>query len=242
MNSNNPKAREVQNASNNLTLKVIEGGGNGNGNGPGYFSGIVTDNAIPISTNTFTIGNVNSQFSQIYTQELLIDGVSVKFVDGALDLPAGTTIGGVHTGTIIIHNFLPSTANLPTTSSVGDGYLIDGHLWVSTRPDADIEFNTGWVDVGEIRGPRGHTGPTGCTGPTGYTGHTGDTGDTGYTGPTGMTGPTGITGPTGPTGDTGCTGPLGTGPTGYTGPQGIQGLTGYTGIQGIQGSMSRTKE
>ena len=119
MNSNNSKARDVQNANANLVKNAIDG--RSNGEGPtGHFSGIAKVDIIPFESNVLTLGNVNLQFSQIFTRELLIDGASIKIIDGVVDLPFGTTIGGVNTGTIVIQNALPTVLQLPTTSSVGD--------------------------------------------------------------------------------------------------------------------------
>ena len=59
-----------------------------------------------------------------------------------------------------ITGFASTAANLPIpyTGDIGDGYLTqdDGHLHVWT--------GTSWIDVGEIRGPKGDTGFTGSGG------------------------------------------------------------------------------
>ena len=47
--------------------------------------------------------------------------------DGIIRLPAGTLIGGVNPGTIIIKGNLDSTNDLPS-GITGDGYIIDGNL------------------------------------------------------------------------------------------------------------------
>src|SRR5215831_15075435 len=60
--------------------------------------------------------------------------------------------------------------------AVGQGYLIEGDLWVWTA--------TQWENVGRIQGPTGPTGGIGGTGPTGA--------DSMVAGPTGQTGPTGV--------------------------------------------------
>ena len=164
--------------------------------------------------------------------------------------PTGTK-GDDGTSVTILGTF-NNTSELPTTgNNIGDGYLIDGDLYVW---DGN-QFN----NVGEIRGPQGIQGVTGSTGPEGPQGIQGVTGPTGPQGPQGVIGPTGpegpqgiqgVTGPTGPEGPQGIqgvdgpTGPQGqqgvTGPTGPEGPQGIQGVTGPTGPQGIQGIQGVT--
>jgi hypothetical protein len=60
------------------------------------------------------------------------------------------------------------------TGSVGQGYLINGQLYVWSVTTSS------WTNVGNIQGP---TGAQGVTGPTG---------SVGATGPTGSTGPQGI--------------------------------------------------
>ena len=132
-------------------------------------------------------------------------------------------------------------SSLPSKASVGDGYLVNGDLYVYS---ADSK----WTDVGKVQGPQGATGPQGPKGDTGATGAKGDQGiqgikgdtgpkgDTGATGPQGIKGDTGATGATGPQGPKGDTGDAGaTGPRGPKGDQGIQGVKGDTGATGPQG-------
>ena len=46
---------------------------------------------------------------------------------GNIGVPAGTTIGGVNPGTIVIKDSLDSTTDLPAVATtVGDGYIISG--------------------------------------------------------------------------------------------------------------------
>ena len=73
MNSTNSKANEVQNANMNLTKKTIDRAGE-SGVGPtGYFSGIATVDIVPFADNMLSLGNVNSQFSKVYTNELFVN-------------------------------------------------------------------------------------------------------------------------------------------------------------------------
>lgn len=66
---------------------------------------------------------------------------------------------------------LNSTADLPSTGNLGDGYLIDGDFWGWT--------GSAYENLGRIQGPVGPTGPKGDQGPTGPQGVKGDKGDTG---------------------------------------------------------------
>lgn len=123
--------------------------------------------------------------------------------------PSGAT-GPVGAGLNILGT-LANTGLLPGSGTIGDGYIIDGDLWVW---DGDS-----WENVGGVQGPTGPTGPIGITGFTGANST--------------VPGPQGTTGPTGPIGVTGFTGPQGI--QGFTGPQGIQGATGVQGATGPNG-------
>lgn len=70
------------------------------------------------------------------------------------------------TGTVATEGDLPTTNN-----SVGDGYLVGGHLFVWT--------GAAWTDAGAVQGPKGDTGDTGATGPQGSAGPQGPKGDPG---------------------------------------------------------------
>ena len=110
------------------------------------------------------------------------------------------------------------------TGEPGDGYLVNGSLYVWN--------GNAWENIGNIKGDTGDTGAKGDTGETGVQGDTGDTGATGDTGVKGDTGDTGAKGDTGATGDKG--------DTGDTGPQGVKGDTGNTGATGETGPKGDT--
>jgi hypothetical protein len=133
-------------------------------------------------------------------------------------------------GVTILGSFVDYAALIAAhpTGSAGDGYLVDGDLYVWDNENSE------WDNVGNIRGPigdigptgpQGETGLTGSTGPAGAAGPSGNVGDTGPMGPTGPEGQAGVDGPTGPTGDIGPTGP--TGPSGVGTPTGISGQVQY---------------
>ena len=153
--------------------------------------------------------------------------------------PTGPTGTAGRDGTSVkILNTLADTSELASkeaTATNGDGYLIDGNLWVyapETPLGGALTVN-GFNNVGNIQGP---TGPTGATGKSAYEivkdmpGNESMTEDefTDY-----IIGPAGAAGPQGPTGEAGpagATGPAGAaGPQGPTGEKGIQGPTGPTG-------------
>ena len=78
-----------------------------------------------------------------------------------------------------------------------------GHLFTYVTT---VEDPSGWVDVGNVRGPQGAQGAAGVNGSQGPQGATGPQGIQGPTGVQGATGDQGNPGPQGPKGDAGATG------------------------------------
>lgn len=123
-----------------------------------------------------------------------------------------------------------SNPNQGDMYNVGTAAPYQIYMWDETTPPG------GWVNQGQLQGPKGDTGPQGIPGPEGPKGDTGATGPQGAKGETGAQGPAGQTGPQGEKGDTGAQGPQGPkGDTGETGPQGPKGDTGEQGPQGPKG-------
>jgi hypothetical protein len=80
-----------------------------------------------------------------------------------------------------------NTSSLPTTSDIGDSYIISPNLWTSTIQNGvyvNESIPGGWVNLGQFVGPQG---PTGAQGPQGIQGP----GGSGPTGPQGPPGPIG---------------------------------------------------
>lgn len=73
--------------------------------------------------------------------------------------------GDQGTGVTILGSFgtVEELENAHPTGKLGDGYLVNGHLYVWS------ETEQRWVDVGNIQGPKGDTGADGDPGPAGYT-------------------------------------------------------------------------
>ena len=230
-------------------LSTSSGGGGGGGTGytgpTGGFNGTINGDILPTTTDTFSIGSTGLRLKEIHVKTLYADNNTIYIGDASIsssgtsiELPAGTTIGGVNPGTLIIKGSVANTGLLPTVASIGDTYIIDNNLWVAII--ANPPNLSGWSNIGGVQGPTGAAGTasnTGATGPQGLTGSSGlqgIQGAQGIQGVTGVTGPTGMTGPSGLQGLQGIQGVTGvTGPTGLQGPQGIQGATGVTGPTGL---------
>lgn len=141
---------------------------------------------------------------------------------------------------VTIKGTLTSTSLLPTSGAVsGDGYIIDGDLWVYTGSTISGSVR-GFTNVGKVQGPQGEQGIPGRDGADGAKGDKGDTGATGAKGDTGAQGPQGIQGVQGIQGEKGDTGAKGDkgdkGDTGATGPKGDKGDPGADGKDGTNGS------
>ena len=108
----------------------------------------------------------------------------VVLVDGFVPVPGPS---------VPIKGEKDNTSQLPPTgNTVGDGYLIDGELWMWT--------GSAWDNVGPVQGPTGSAGPAGPAGTTGPAGAQGSPGPQGVPGPAGGQGPQGPQGVQGPEG------------------------------------------
>ena len=122
---------------------------------------------------------------------------------------------------------MTSTSELPSSGqNRGDGYLIDGNLWIYTGTSEEGSIN-GFKNVGAIKGPAGRGIMSVTISEEGimtinYSDSTSE--DVGN-----VKGPKGDTGEQGPKGDTG--------EQGIQGEQGLQGEKGDPGEQGIQGEQ-----
>lgn len=65
-------------------------------------------------------------------------------------------------GSVNILGTLADVSELPATGDIGDGYVIDGDLWVWNATDEEF------VNVGPIQGPQGDKGDQGDTGKSAY--------------------------------------------------------------------------
>jgi len=131
-------------------------------------AGITPKGTVSAVGNLPASGNTKGDTYNVGTEQYIYDGSA--WVDmGNLAGPTGAT-GPMGPGITIVGS-LSSTASLPGTGTVGQGYLITGHYWGWT--------GTAYEDMGQIQGPQGNPGPTGPTGATGAAGPTGPKGNTG---------------------------------------------------------------
>lgn len=158
----------------------------------------------------------------------------ITYTDGDIDKLG--PIKGADGTSINIKDSLASTSELPSSGQEnGDGYLIDGNLWIYTGTSEEGSIN-GFKNVGAIKGPAGRGITSIVISEEGvmsiyYSDSTSE--DVGN-----VKGPKGDTGEQGPQGEQGIQGEKGD--PGEQGPQGIQGEKGEkgdTGEQGIQGEQ-----
>jgi hypothetical protein len=125
------------------------------------------ENAI-LRTGGINIGSSTEPFANLYVGNILMSNDSILQLGNAnitssgnkIDLPAGSTIGGVTAGMIKINGSLPNASFLPQKNTeVGDSFMVNNNLWVcsSTNP------TTVWTNLGTIgiQGPQGAQGPPG---------------------------------------------------------------------------------
>ena len=149
----------------------------------------------------------------------------ITYTDGDIDKLG--PVKGADGTSISIKDSLTSTSELPSSGqNRGDGYLIDGNLWIYTGTSEEGSIN-GFKNVGAIKGPAGRGIMSVTISEEGimtinYSDSTSE--DVGN-----VKGPKGDTGEQGPKGDTG--------EQGIQGEQGLQGEKGDPGEQGIQGEQ-----
>jgi len=95
-----------------------------------------------------------------------LSGSDITFSpSGVVRLPAGSTVGGVLIGSIVIKGTVATSASLPGGAAAGDSYVAlsptPTHLWTWN--------GSAWVDLGEFQGPAGTNGTNGQGVPTGGT-------------------------------------------------------------------------
>ena len=82
---------------------------------------------------------------------------------GVVRLPAGSTVGGVLIGSIVIKGTVATSASLPGGAAAGDAYIA-----LSPTPTKLWSWNgSAWVDLGTFQGPAGTNGTNGQGVPTG---------------------------------------------------------------------------
>ena len=161
-------------------------------------------------------------------------GIGLTGATGAQGVQGVQGDAGANGTSVSILGTLADEAALGSLSSVtlGDGYIIDGDLYVCTSTTAPITAAS-FTNVGQVKGD---TGTQGLAGNQGAQGVQGLTGAQGLAGAQGLTGAQGIEGQAGATGQQGDQGIQGaTGAAGATGATGATGGVGQTGAAGAAG-------
>ena len=126
----------------------------------------IAKNFIPSTTNTVDLGTSSVKFKDAWLQGTVnIGSASITASGSAIALPAGSTVGGVLIGSIVIKGTVANQAALPGGATTGDSYVAlsptPTHLWTWN--------GSAWVDLGEFQGPAGADGADGVGIPTGGT-------------------------------------------------------------------------
>ena len=158
---------------------------------------------IPSEDGKFDLGATGPaprRWNQLFVNSIYMSGDTleagvVKAIKldetGNVAMPPGSKIGGVNPGTIVIKGNVATPADLPTQATeIGDSYIVGSNLYVAEN----TENPTSWVDVGEIKGPRGAKGEPGQAGGAGMPGADGLPGPRGFTGFQGLVGAQGADG------------------------------------------------
>ena len=92
----------------------------------GSFGGIVYQNIIPNGYDIISIGSINNRFKEIFVRDVNVSANTINIgtasisssAEGQIRLPAGSTIGGVTPGTIVIRGKINNYNDLPTTTAL----------------------------------------------------------------------------------------------------------------------------
>lgn len=145
-------------------------------------TGAITYNAPVTSVNNETGAVI---IPAITSMTSTTSGFTVVYTDSSGNTTTYTIENGQDGTSVTIKGSLNNTADLANISnpSLGDGYIIDGYLWVYTGTTiTDTTHISGFENVGQIRGPKGDKGDTGETGPQGPAGQNGQDGQDGQDG------------------------------------------------------------
>ena len=179
------------------------------------------------------VGNIQASSDAIYVGSVPI---SSNTVNNTLIFPAGSTIGGIAPGTLVLKGAINAQdytgavnslniADAFIVSSTGEtgSYFPSSHIFSLSSTGPIV-----WTDCGVIQGPKGDQGDVG---PQGNQGNVGSQGQQGNQGPQGIQGSQGVVGSQGIQGSQGNVGSQGV--QGNVGSQGDQGDIGPQGLQGV---------
>lgn len=140
----------------------------------------LSHNIIPVTSDMYDLGKLEYQFKDLYISgnTIYIDNVPMsninqQYIDGSVNLPVKSLVGGIDPLSIKIKGVLYNTNELLTKiiANASDAYIINSNLWVSSK--ASPKKLTDWTNLGVISGPKGPRGDKGLSGPKGPTGDNG---------------------------------------------------------------------
>lgn len=114
--------------------------------------------------------------------DLTVDGVPIEEIVGIQGPPGPVGPEGPVGPSLNILGELNDVSELPPSAEAGEGYVIDGELWVWDH------IGLQWNNAGNIQGPQGEQGPQGIQGEQGPQGEQGEQGPQGIQGIQGIQG------------------------------------------------------
>jgi len=149
--------------------------------------GAISESLIPADNETYDLGSSDFRFRDLYLSGSTINlgGATISTIDGNVALPAGSKIGGINAGTIILKGSVANEAALPTDPApeIGDAYVV-----LSPTPAQLYAYDgEDYINLGDFQGPKGDEGEQGIQGDKGDKGDQGDPGVQGLPGIDGRT-------------------------------------------------------
>ena len=164
------------------------------------FSGVLTASIIPVERDAYDLGSPSTRFNNVYAARMHVGLNTISIGEatltinesGALQLPEGSTIGGLAPSTTglvvsaVVYNQAPVSNVSPAVFAaitfsgkfaVGDAVIVrkpaGAFLNVVSAIGSDAGETFSWVDAGMISAPRGDAGEQGESGPRGEQGDEG---------------------------------------------------------------------
>ena len=140
----------------------------------------LSHNIIPVTSDKYDLGTLEYQFKDlhisgntVYINDVPMSNINQKYIEGSVNLPVKSLVGGIDPLSIRIKGILHNTDELLTKilANASDAYIINSNMWVSSK--ASPNKLTDWTNLGLITGPKGPRGNKGLSGPKGPKGDNG---------------------------------------------------------------------